>query len=42
MSAIKVGDPQDATVEMGPVINSKQFNQIQNLLKLVQKAQQLN
>ncbi|MGD6886725.1 aldehyde dehydrogenase family protein [Staphylococcus shinii] len=34
MSAIKVGDPQDATVEMGPVINSKQFNQIQEFIKI--------
>ncbi|MEB7462868.1 aldehyde dehydrogenase family protein [Staphylococcus succinus] len=33
MSDIKVGDPQDATVDMGPVINSKQFNQIQEFIK---------
>ncbi|MBU0438627.1 aldehyde dehydrogenase family protein [Staphylococcus succinus] len=34
MSDIKVGDPQDATVDMGPVINSKQFNQIQEFIKI--------
>ncbi|OEL03308.1 aldehyde dehydrogenase [Staphylococcus succinus] len=34
MSGIKVGDPQDATVDMGPVINSKQFNQIQEFIKI--------
>ncbi|MGO3048954.1 aldehyde dehydrogenase family protein [Staphylococcus casei] len=34
MSSIKVGDPQDATVDMGPVINSKQFNQIQEFIKI--------
>ncbi|RIN32257.1 aldehyde dehydrogenase family protein [Staphylococcus succinus] len=34
MSDIKVGNPQDATVDMGPVINSKQFNQIQEFIKI--------
>lgn len=34
MSDIKVGDPQDTTVDMGPVINSKQFNQIQEFIKI--------
>lgn len=34
MAAIRVGDPQDASIEMGPVINEKQYNQIQKFIEI--------
>lgn len=34
MAAIRVGNPQDASIEMGPVINTKQYNQIQRFIEI--------
>ena len=40
MAAIRVGDPQDASIEMGPVINENNTIKFKNLLKLVLKKAQ--
>src|SRR5699024_7276576 len=34
IQTINVGDPQDSSVNMGPVINEKQFNQVQEFIKI--------
>lgn len=36
IQTIHVGDPQDRSVNMGPVINEKQFNQVQEFIKIGQ------
>lgn len=34
MAGIHIGDPQNMNVEMGPVINAKQYNQIQKFIEI--------